>query len=626
MVSAAGTWRTTRPTWRSHRAGAAGGALAARGSRGRPRGAPGRCCAPAATSAGRPPCSRRSGVCRGPCSPRPARATPWAGSSWPSPLVFAGSALAEAWVRSGPTPTARGRSGTSTGSPPCSCRARSWRCCCCPTDGCRRRVAAAGRPSCWRPRACSSRPGCWCVVRRPHPTRPGPPGWPPCPNPVGVLPVEPGLTRSADLEWLLQLPLLLCLAAVVVRLRRADPGGTRPDRGAAPGDGGLRGRRRRWVARSGRRWRTSSTSPRPLSSAVVLVVRRAPPPARRCRPRGVTTPWSTPCSSSSWRVGTSSPSGCSTRGRSEPLARSEPGVAAAAAALAVLPLRSLLQRFVDRVMTATAPTPTPRSPGWPSRSHAGPTSTEVLAAVAGSVAASLRVRRGCGSAPTELTRRATARRRARRSPAVAVALAVTPQIGHPRGRRYRPGRRLRSRTRSRCWSELGRHAGMAVDAVHLAERGGRAPAAASSRPARRSGGAWARAPRRAGPQPSPASPCSSVRCGHLVRTDPGRRRRTARRAASRRRPGAGRHPPGRPRPAAAGARPARPGRGLAPASRTRWACARQVAVESAALPGGGGAGGVPDLRRGADEREPHAGGRRRWGCGSWTRTRPCCCR
>ena len=67
------------------------------------------------------------------------------------------------------------------------------------------------------------------------------------------------------------------------------------------------------------------------------------------------------------------------------------GVVAAAAALAVLPLRSRLQRLVDRVMHGDRADPYAALTRLASRAHGAPTSEEVLAAVAGSVAVSLRV-------------------------------------------------------------------------------------------------------------------------------------------------------------------------------------------------------------------------------------------
>ena len=146
------------------------------------------------------------------------------------------------------------------------------------------------------------------------------------------------------------------------------------------------------------------------------------------------------------------------------LSRFGTGVVAAAAALAVHPLRARLQRGVDWVMHGDRRDPYAALTRLAERAHRAPTLDQVLPAVAGSVATSLRVAwvrveafgahaehgiRPLGVAPLreELTAGDTP----------VGSLAVAPHAG----------RRLREDER-RLLHELGRHAGVAVDAVRLA--------------------------------------------------------------------------------------------------------------------------------------------------------------
>lgn len=150
------------------------------------------------------------------------------------------------------------------------------------------------------------------------------------------------------------------------------------------------------------------------------------------------------------------------------LSRFGAGVVAAVAALMVQPLRARLQRGVDRLMHGDRRDPYQAVSRLAERAHRAPSLEGVLAAVASSTATSLRavgVRVEAfgvwAEHPPDGEGDGGARHHAalvagdREIGSVAVAL--------------QPGRRLRA-DEERLLAELGRHAGVAVDAVHLAEQ------------------------------------------------------------------------------------------------------------------------------------------------------------
>lgn len=168
------------------------------------------------------------------------------------------------------------------------------------------------------------------------------------------------------------------------------------------------------------------------------------------------------------------------------LSRFGGGVVAAVAALAVGPLRARLLRWVDRLMRGDRRDPFVAVSRLADSAHRAPSLGGVLDRVAGSVAASLRVPTvraeafglvggfptrpphddaAAGDAASGLTPSpSNVSAVSVRVPLLAGerqvgVLAVTPQLG----------RRLRA-DEVRLLGELGRHAGVAVDAVHLAEQ------------------------------------------------------------------------------------------------------------------------------------------------------------
>ena len=155
------------------------------------------------------------------------------------------------------------------------------------------------------------------------------------------------------------------------------------------------------------------------------------------------------------------------------------GVVAALAALVVLPLRSRLQGGVDRVLHGDRRDPFGAVSRLADSAHRAPTLAGTLEGVATSVATSLRVPdvrvqafgvegrfpgRGDGSVTAAAGTDGVDESRAVQVPLLAGeravgALTVLP----PRGRRL-------GRDEVRLLEQLGRHAGVAVDAVHLAEQ------------------------------------------------------------------------------------------------------------------------------------------------------------
>jgi signal transduction histidine kinase len=285
-------------------------------------------------------------------------------------------------------------------------------------------------------------------------------------NPVGVLPSSWG-GAVGGLDWALQLPLLLAVAAVAVRLRRA------------PDDV-----RRRLVVvllalgvfvvvvvagravwgRAG--WAPVADAADVLASAflatvlvatvlrrhvdhVVLVVQRAAVLA--LLGAGVAGAYVVAVGALAW-VGPD-------------LSRFGAGVVAAVVALVVEPLRARLQRGVDRLLDGDRRDPFAAVSRLADHAHRPLPPAGVLDAVARSVATSTRaagVRVEAFGACVEVgepVSSAAAMRVPLLSGEVAVgSMSVSPQ----------PGRRWRSDEVS-LLGELGRHAGLAVDSARLAE-------------------------------------------------------------------------------------------------------------------------------------------------------------
>ena len=278
-------------------------------------------------------------------------------------------------------------------------------------------------------------------------------------NPVGVLPREWG-DAVAGLDWLLQLPLLLCVAAVVSRIRRVDAAG------------------RALVlvllalavfvivVVGGRTLGSPVADVLDVGASVLLASALVAAVLRRhlegvavvvhhafvyaVLGLGVALAYMSVAGLLSAAGSAMSPFGA--------------GVVAAGAALAVNPVRHRLQRLVDRMMHGDRRDPYAAVARLAEGTHRAPSPQEVLAAVAASVAKSLRVPYVRVEAFGEVSEQGSSGRGAPavRAPLVAGdtelgSLVVAPQ----------EGRRLGADERA-LLRELGRHAGIAVDAVRLA--------------------------------------------------------------------------------------------------------------------------------------------------------------
>jgi signal transduction histidine kinase len=141
------------------------------------------------------------------------------------------------------------------------------------------------------------------------------------------------------------------------------------------------------------------------------------------------------------------------------------GVVAAGAALAVHPLHRRLQRVVDRVMYGDRRDPYAAVSRLAEQAHRAPTTAQALAAVATSVATSLRVPYVRVEAFGHTGEHGTppgSERGGVREALVAGDAELGSVVVHPQ-----PGRQLGEDERA-LLRELGRHAGVAVDAVRLA--------------------------------------------------------------------------------------------------------------------------------------------------------------
>lgn len=320
----------------------------------------------------------------------------------------------------------------------------------------------------WRPVVAATVAGqvvlvaAWALVRGPAaaPDSSWPAGVSELANPVGVLPASWG-GSIAGLDWLLQLSLLLCLPALVVRLRRA-----RSEERArlvvvllALGVfvTAVVGGRAVWPPAADLLDVTAS-----LFLAAVLVSA-----VLKHRLDDVTVVVHHTFVYVTLALGIALlyvvVAGLVVAAGPE-LPPFGTGVVAACAALAALPLRTRLQRGVDRLLHGDRRDPYAALSRLAEQTHRAPTLDELLPAVATSVATSLRV----GWVRVEAFGHAAEHGRAvAAGPVVRQALrAGDTQVGSVVVAPH-AGRRLREDER-RLLSELGRHAGIAVDAVRLA--------------------------------------------------------------------------------------------------------------------------------------------------------------
>lgn len=290
------------------------------------------------------------------------------------------------------------------------------------------------------------------------------------PNPVGVFPGG-GAELADGLVWLLQLPLLLCVVALVVRLRRSAGAERRALGSLLLGVVVLV-----TVMLAGRivlgPW---SGVVDVLAAALMAAILLAAVLRRHLEGVSVvvhhafvlTVLGGGVVSMYLLSVGLLASAGAA-------LSPFGAGVVAAVTALAVSPLRSRLQGWVDRLLHGDRRDPFGAVSRLADSAHPAPTLPEVLAGVARSVATSLRVPcvrvrafdaegrwplpDGGGRADSDQVDEARAAQVPLRSGDRLVgSLVVVPQRG----------RRLRA-DEVRLLEQLGRHAGLAVDAVHLA--------------------------------------------------------------------------------------------------------------------------------------------------------------
>ena len=302
----------------------------------------------------------------------------------------------------------------------------------------------------------------WVFVRGPAaaPDADWPAGFDSPPNPVGVLPAAWSDTLSAW-EWLLQVPLLVVLLAVVVRLVRADAGERTRVMSLLLALGVFV-----VAVVAGRAvWAPVADILDVVAAAFLAAVLVSAVLRRRLEGVAVVVSHSfvyavlvvLVAAGYAVVVGLLSTVGAE-------LSSFGAGVVAAAAALAVLPLRARLQRLVDRVMHGDRADPYAALTRLASRAHGAPTSEEVLAAVAGSVAVSLRVPWVRVTAFGDSAENGTAGTGQR---AEAPLVSGDTQVGSIEvvaspGRRLGPGELTLLQT-------LGQHAGVTIEAVRLAE-------------------------------------------------------------------------------------------------------------------------------------------------------------
>ncbi len=283
-------------------------------------------------------------------------------------------------------------------------------------------------------------------------------------NPVGVLPAA-AAQAAERLEWLLQVPLLLAVLALAVRLRRAD-----------------RDQRARLavlllavlvfvaVALAGRAvWPDVADAVDVLGSLFLAVVLVAAVLRRSLEGVEVVVHHAFVATTlGALVVGVYVVVVGALAAAGPDLSRFGAGVVAALAAVLVQPLRARLQRAVDRLMHGDRRDPFAAVSRLAARTHRAPSVVEVLEAVAGSVATSLRA---AGVRVEAFGLSAVVGDPARPGAGVCAALvAGDDEIGSVTAV-PQPGRRFRA-DEARLLEELGRHAGIAVDSVRLAEEVG----------------------------------------------------------------------------------------------------------------------------------------------------------
>ena len=279
-------------------------------------------------------------------------------------------------------------------------------------------------------------------------------------NPVGILPQEWGVA-VAGLDWLLQLPLLLCVVAVASRLRGAGP-----DERSRVVVVLLALAAFVIVVVGGRALWAPVADLLDVGASVFLAAVLVAAVLRR-HLEGVSLVVHHAFVYATFGLGivllyvlvTGSLAAVGPQ-----LSPFGAGVVAAGAALAVQPLRHRLQRAVDRLMHGDRRDPYGALTRLAQHTHRAPSTDEVLVAVAASVATSMRVPYVRVEAFGQVAEHgsdawlpAGVREAMVAGDAEVGSLVVAPQAG----------RRLRDDERS-LLRELGRHAGMAVDAVRLA--------------------------------------------------------------------------------------------------------------------------------------------------------------
>ena len=377
-------------------------------------------------------------------------------------LVFAGSGVAEAWVRAAATPgTALAVWVVDRGSAllvPCTLLALVLL-----PDG--RLPHPAWR---WPLTALVAAQGAliaaWALARgtAAAPDSDWPPGAAQLPNPLGVLPGGWG-DAAAGLDWAVQLPLLVCLVAVGVRLRRADTDERRRTVLVLLGLGVFV-----VAVVSGRAlWAPVADLVDVAASVFLAVVLVTAVLRRHLEGVALVVRHSVVYAVLVLLVATAY---VVTIGVLTTVTPEVPafgaGVVAAVLALAVHPLRHRLHRVVHRLLRGDVGDPYGAVNRLVERAHGAPGLDEVLTAVAGSVASSLRVPWVQVEADGVTVERGN-------RPVGGSVTATALRAGETTWGRIEvgcgPGRRLGG-DELRLLDDLGRHAGVAVAAVRLSER------------------------------------------------------------------------------------------------------------------------------------------------------------
>jgi signal transduction histidine kinase len=288
-------------------------------------------------------------------------------------------------------------------------------------------------------------------------------------NPVGLLPPEVGTWLAGLDTVLLQVPLLLCLVAYVLRLRRAGPDERVRVVGVL-----LAASTFVLLVVLGHAWLPQLSDALDVLAAALLAVQLTTAVLGR-RPHVVAI---LVCQAFVHTVLIACVAGLAVAVTAllELLGRDLPtvGVAAVAgaAALAVQPLRSRLTRLVDRLLHGDLRDPYRALQRLAERTHRAPTADAVLEGLAASVAASLRVPWACARAGGHTGEWGTRPADGSEENAELVSGATpvgTLTVGPGSGRRLHT-------EEVRLLADLGRHGGVAVQAVLLTDelRAGRA--------------------------------------------------------------------------------------------------------------------------------------------------------